>query len=136
MTNPILSFRPSADHDWTSLSFCSQPGAPDMFPHPSDTEGIRQAINACGVCPVRYQCLTTAFERGENEGIWGGMKPEDRINLRRRVVRSARSSKTPVPGASAMAQAVILAEVLTQAQPGEALSNVAEQLDETLGNAA
>ncbi|GAB2983246.1 WhiB family transcriptional regulator [Nocardioides montaniterrae] len=36
---------------------------------PSDLEFAKEL---CGDCPVRYDCLASALERGEPWGVWGG----------------------------------------------------------------
>lgn len=36
------------------------------------------------VCPRRAECLYVSMVNRENYGIWGGMRPEDRLALRMR----------------------------------------------------
>ena len=38
----------------------------------------RKAIEICGTCPVRDECLRTALEQGHETGIWGGLTPAER----------------------------------------------------------
>ena len=31
------------------------------------------AMRYCALCPVRFECLTSAYEHKEHYGIWGGV---------------------------------------------------------------
>ena len=44
---------------------------------------IAQARAICARCPVRAQCLEYALSAGEDHGIWGGLTPQQRRELRR-----------------------------------------------------
>jgi len=46
-----------------------------------------EALAYCEECPVRQECLASAFELGERwtTGIWGGTTGRDRHGLRRGV---------------------------------------------------
>jgi WhiB family redox-sensing transcriptional regulator len=37
----------------------------------------------CRRCPVRDSCLAYALENNETHGVWGGMTPQQRKDLRR-----------------------------------------------------
>lgn len=41
---------------------------------------VRAARAVCGECPVRTQCLNYALT-GEDEGVWGGLDPDERRAL-------------------------------------------------------
>lgn len=43
----------------------------------------KEAIAICNSCAVREECLEWALATNEPEGIWGGMGPQSRKNLRR-----------------------------------------------------
>lgn len=43
-----------------------------------------EAKAVCHRCPVRIECLNHALANGEQHGIWGGMGPRERTNVRRR----------------------------------------------------
>lgn len=50
-------------------------------------DGSRElAKQVCDGCSVRSQCLTEAITAGYDDGIWGGLEPEER-RVMRRVVR-------------------------------------------------
>jgi WhiB family redox-sensing transcriptional regulator len=40
------------------------------------------ALEICGRCPVREQCLAAGLERSKGYGIWGGMTSGQRKTLR------------------------------------------------------
>lgn len=44
---------------------------------PSEARAVR-AIQVCGNCPLREQCLAYAMEQGESFGIWGGVTASQR----------------------------------------------------------
>ena len=47
--------------------------------------GEERAKAVCGVCPVSDECLSDALGRGESDGIWGGLTPDERLLVGRRV---------------------------------------------------
>ena len=40
------------------------------------------ALNICRYCKVRDLCLDYAIQHNETEGIWGGVRPEERRRMR------------------------------------------------------
>lgn len=70
---------------------------PDLH-YPAKTCGpdaeiqVREAKTVCGGCPVRRQCLSWALDTHEQHGIWGGLTPTERHNLRRRQRRAGRAA--------------------------------------------
>lgn len=44
-----------------------------------DVTQTADALDLCGVCPMRLQCLETALESQERWGVWGGAS---QLNLR------------------------------------------------------
>lgn len=55
----------------------------------NDTDGIRIAKQFCADCPVREACLAEALRLGERWGIWGGLTPAERVQLRIRQIVKA-----------------------------------------------
>lgn len=50
-----------------------------------DRPGVEAARLICAGCTVRTQCLEEALAAGEQDGIWGGLTPEERrAEVRRR----------------------------------------------------
>ena len=64
-----------------------------FFPLPSDRTGIAAAKAICAECPVRTQCLMQALEYGDGHGIFGGLTPAER--------REVRLNSAPGAGATA-----------------------------------
>jgi WhiB family redox-sensing transcriptional regulator len=42
-----------------------------------------EAKQVCGQCPVKAECLAYALDSREAYGIWGGLDPDERRDLRR-----------------------------------------------------
>ena len=65
---------------------CEQ--APDAFFIDQADENrqykMKTARAICERCPVRFECLEYALESNEREGIWGGLAPWERREIRRR----------------------------------------------------
>lgn len=59
---------------------------PDADIEDPSVSGPGKAV--CAACPVRDECLDYALERRQDDGIWGGMTPKERYNLRRRRRRA------------------------------------------------
>jgi hypothetical protein len=60
---------------------------PDAFFYdpesPQRYEMIRIAKSLCDACPLKLLCLEYALEAEEEHGIWGGMTPINRAQMRR-----------------------------------------------------
>ena len=74
--------------DWRQRSACRDED-PELF-FPTAKTGttaweyeVAEAKTVCGRCPVASKCLSWALGAGEDEGVWGGMDPEERRALRR-----------------------------------------------------
>lgn len=65
----------------------------DIFFPPSyaglDLLVVNVAKEFCQGCPVRGECLDHAIKTGERVGVWGGLTPEERVDLARRGSGSA-----------------------------------------------
>lgn len=44
---------------------------------------LRKARAICAGCPLRVDCQTWAVDREEPVGVWGGLSPSERVQLRR-----------------------------------------------------
>ncbi len=92
---PAGRFEPTRLMGWEPRGACRNMDAETFFPPDGRNGRARAAAEAdarrvCnGVpaggrmpaappCPVRRQCLATAFYRGEEHGTWGGLTPDDR----------------------------------------------------------
>lgn len=56
---------------------------PDLF-FPSKGESTSPAKRLCQICPARQACADWALDNDERFGIWGGLSPEERYQLKRR----------------------------------------------------
>jgi hypothetical protein len=59
---------------------------PELFFPPGDGPAI-EARRICAMCPVRDPCLAYAVTAEEPFGIWGGLDPRQRQNLRQQLQR-------------------------------------------------
>lgn len=87
-TSPTLAI--TAIGPWAARARCADTD-PEIFFPPGD-DPATQARQICRQCPVRDDCLDYALDAGEQYGIWGGLDPAERRNLRRRQ-RVNRASK-------------------------------------------
>lgn len=86
--------------NWKKRARCTEVD-PEMF-YPTrpgddvDYDNADAAMQVCwgvdedgritqGECPVRMQCLNTALDDDEREGIWGGTTPSMRRKIHRRA---------------------------------------------------
>jgi hypothetical protein len=52
------------------------------------------------MCPVNGQCLSYAVTADERHGIWGGLDPYQRENLRRQIQRREPFASSRMGGAA------------------------------------
>lgn len=71
---------------WRLRGRCSSDESGAWFKDPR-TPAARTARSVCASCPVRARCLSAALLYGEEYGIWGGLDPEQRAALDRRLQR-------------------------------------------------
>ncbi|MGC5012576.1 WhiB family transcriptional regulator [Streptosporangium sp. DT93] len=50
---------------------------------------VQAAKAVCRSCPIRSACLAYALRRGEPEGIWGGLTPRERRDIRDKTRQEA-----------------------------------------------
>ncbi|MHC3392056.1 WhiB family transcriptional regulator [Streptomyces lavendulocolor] len=67
--------------DWQTDALCAQTD-PELF-HPEQGGTTAYAKRICLACEVRIECLEYALAYGENQGVWGGMGPNQRLAIRR-----------------------------------------------------
>lgn len=71
--------------EWMDEAMCL--GHPEEF----DDEGTDKALEICGACPVLATCAARALEQERGlpeeyrQGIFGGLRPSDRVALDRRA---------------------------------------------------
>ena len=59
---------------------------PELFVGDSK-EDQSDAIEVCGRCAVRAECLQYALETTSTKGVWGGTTEEDRAQMRQKHLR-------------------------------------------------
>lgn len=70
--------------DWREQALCSETDPDLFFPEPNEGKSrTRAAKLICERCEVRLECLATAIENHEQYGIWGGLSPRERGQVRR-----------------------------------------------------
>ena len=57
---------------------------PDLWFLDDQTGSYREARAICNDCPVRIECLDWAIDSHTEHGLWGGLNPTERKQLRRR----------------------------------------------------
>ncbi len=77
---PLRLYKPEP---WTVSAACASVDAELFFPEYGEgaAELVRDAKRVCAGCPARTECLTSALERGEEHGVWGGLTPVERYDL-------------------------------------------------------
>ena len=76
--------------DWWSQAACLQED-PELF-FPVGTRGpavlqIEEARQVCRRCFARTQCLEWAISGGPDHGVWGGLDPDERRQLKQSRAR-------------------------------------------------
>lgn len=109
---PVVHSQP-----WMAAAACTGVDPAVFFPVQGGNYPTARAV--CAPCGVRGECLTYALDVGETSGIWGGLNPHQRATLaaavprRRTTGAPARSGDARAAVAAALAEAEILARVLT-----------------------
>lgn len=80
----ILSMFEYRYEEWMESSACRTYHPDDWFWDTNTTLATKHAVRAiCKACPVVTQCLEYALRTGTTEGIYGGLTPSQRNDLRR-----------------------------------------------------
>jgi WhiB family redox-sensing transcriptional regulator len=83
---------------WVERAVCASTD-PEIFFPPKGDPGT-QARQVCGRCPVSDPCLAYALQAREEFGIWGGLDPVERKNLRRTLLRHRSRERAATEGAA------------------------------------
>lgn len=76
--------------DWRDFAYCKGRNTNDFYPEfgvKGAMDQVRKMKAFCRKCPVTLNCLQFAIENDEQFGIWGGLTPKERNNLRRQVIK-------------------------------------------------
>lgn len=68
---------------WMDQALCAQVDGDLWYADKGDWPTTIKAKVICRKCPVRVQCLDYALSNNETFGVWGGMTPQQRRDLRR-----------------------------------------------------
>jgi hypothetical protein len=76
------------DKEARCVSFPATKEQDPWYPEEDVEESYKEAKDIClgtysTPCPLKDQCLEFALSNNERYGIWGGMSPEERANLRK-----------------------------------------------------
>lgn len=85
LLNPFTRRADDAPH-WRHEAACYGEDLDLFFPVGVAGPAVWQVSRAkaiCEDCPVRAQCLEYALRTGQDHGIWGGLTPQERRELRR-----------------------------------------------------
>lgn len=64
---------------WHERAVCAQTDPEFFFPDKDDPAYAAKQI--CAVCTVRRECLDFALNHGQRFGVWGGLSPQERLDL-------------------------------------------------------
>jgi WhiB family redox-sensing transcriptional regulator len=82
--------------DWRHRAICRDEDPELFFPVGNSGPALLQIAEAkavCERCPVMNECLNWALETGQDAGVWGGRREDERRSLKRRRARArARSN--------------------------------------------
>jgi len=70
-----------SNDDWYGDALCAQIGSEMFFPDKGGS--TRAAKTICRKCTVVDACLVSALVRDEQHGIWGGLSPRERRQLKK-----------------------------------------------------
>ena len=70
--------------DWDLLAACRDAPDPDLW-FPVSPREVALAKLECVACPVKSDCLGYALAHGLDHGVFGGLLPDERRKLVRRV---------------------------------------------------
>lgn len=74
--------------DWADDALCAGLDCELWFPAEVSRRGRhrhgedRAAKQICESCPVSHQCLQHALDHDESDGVWGGLSPQERRELK------------------------------------------------------
>ena len=87
MNHPFQQLLAHLSEDWRAEALCAQISPGDEW-HADKGPGCVEQTNfakaVCRACPVQAACLEYALTNGERFGVWGGLSPNERDELRRR----------------------------------------------------
>lgn len=87
-TKPLL--KPEVDDSWMERSLCRLMGVPtDWFYTDEETKQYPygdEVLAVCSSCSVREECVDYALRENEEFAIWGGLKADGRVKLKKQRI--------------------------------------------------
>lgn len=91
--------------DWRQRAACRDALHPDAWyaygrERTASVDPYADARIVCRACPVAAECLTWALEHDPDHGLYGGVTPDERAEMRRRstAVETPHNAATGDPG--------------------------------------
>ena len=75
------------EQEWKDDAACKGMDRNIFFPTIGYNQHSRAAIKICETCPVKRRCAEFAINNKIAFGIWGGLNPNERQQLKRRRFR-------------------------------------------------
>ena len=75
------------EQEWKKTAACKGMDRNIFFPTIGYNQHSRDAIKICKTCPVKQRCTEFAINNKIAFGIWGGLNPNQRQQLKRRRLR-------------------------------------------------
>lgn len=72
--------------NWRDFAYCKGRDTNDFYPDFAIKGAIKQVREmklVCRKCSVSIECLQNALDNNEQFGIWGGLTPKERNNIRK-----------------------------------------------------
>jgi WhiB family transcriptional regulator, redox-sensing transcriptional regulator len=86
--------------EWMERAACLPADPESFFPVGKGGQADEQVAYVrhmyCGPCGVSGECLSFALTNHINDGVWGGLAPDERESLKRRNARARAKEPAPV----------------------------------------
>lgn len=73
------------DTSWYSQAICASTDPEAWVPDHPDPAHTRMLKRICNSCPVQTQCAAYAIANNFSHGIWGGLTPRERTQMRKQL---------------------------------------------------
>ena len=85
-----MTIRSAKTEDWWDKASCRGVGPNVLFPL-GEIEQSQVAVELCGACAVRAECLNFALETRQEHGVWGGTTEAERRTMHITTQRQKRA---------------------------------------------
>lgn len=80
---PVIAVSEVGDLQWQDFGNCRGVDPDLFFPRRGEMVEINRALEVCGGCEVKVECLEFALTNNEKFGIWGGVSERGRRQIKR-----------------------------------------------------